>query len=57
MRDKTKNNPKGAGRPNTFDKKHGKTKRIAVTIPAKHEETIKKEIDEKILDKYKTKNN
>ena len=50
-----KKNPKGAGRPHTFDIKHGKTKRIAVTIPEKHEETIKKEIDEKVLDKYKKK--
>jgi hypothetical protein len=46
-------NKKGAGRPKMFDKKHGETKRIQVTIPTKHEKEIKKEIDEKILDKYK----
>lgn len=46
-------NPKGAGRKPMFDKKHGETKRIQVTIPTKHEKEIKKDIDEKILNKYK----
>lgn len=46
-------NPKGAGRKPMFDKKHGETKRIQVTIPTKHEKEIKKDIDDKVLNKYK----
>lgn len=53
MAKKTKKNPKGAGCEPMFKKEHGKTKRIQVTIPAKHETEIKKEIHEKVLKKYK----
>ena len=52
MAKKTKN-PKGAGRPPMFREEFGETKRTQITIPAKHEKEIKKEIDEKVLKKYK----
>lgn len=52
MREKTKINPKGAGRSQMYANKYGKTKRISVSIPSKKEVEIRKEI-EIILEPYK----
>ena len=52
MKEKTKLNPKGAGRNKMFKSKYGKTKRISVSIPDKKEKEIKEKI-EIILEPYK----
>jgi hypothetical protein len=52
MKEKTKLNPKGAGRKRMFAEIYGKTKRISVSIPEKKEKEIKEKI-EIILEPYK----